>query len=259
MARPLRIEYAGALYHVTSRGDRREAIYLDDGDRLYWLALLGKICARQNWRCYAYCLMDNHYHVLIETVDGRLSEGMRQLNGVCTQWHNRAHDQVGHLFQGRFKAILVQRDAYLLELARYVVLNPVRAGLVARPEDWPWSSYRAMLSGSAPPWLHAKWLLSQFGGGHYAAKTCQTAKAADAAKADYADYVSAGAGAPSIWDELQGQVVLGDSEFAGMLSTLLSTSKSKQGETTREQRRAAAQPLAHFRAMPARDFAIAQA
>lgn len=116
-----------------------------------------------------------------------------------------------------------------------------------------------MLGGSTPPWLHAKCLLSQFGDGHYAAKTSQTAKATDTAKMAFADYVNAGAGLPSIWDELHGQIVLGDREFAGTLSTLLSTSKGKQGETPRELRRAAAQPLAYFRAMPARDFAIALA
>ena len=89
MARPLRIEFPGGLYHVTSRGDRREAIFLCDADRNYWLDLLGQVCIRHNWLCYAYCLMDNHFHIVVETVDGNLSAGMRQLNGVYTQWHNR--------------------------------------------------------------------------------------------------------------------------------------------------------------------------
>jgi len=145
VARPLRIEYAGALYHVTSRGDRREDIYFDDDDREIWLAVFAQVCARFNWRCHAWCLMDNHYDILIETIEGNLSKGMRQLNGVYTQQSNRKHGLYGHLFQGRYKAILVEREAYLLELSRYVVLNPVRAGMAKDIDDWKWSSYPAMM------------------------------------------------------------------------------------------------------------------
>ncbi len=101
MARPLRLEYKGALYHVTSRGDRREDIFEDDDDRLQWLANLGKVCSRFNWRIHAYCLMDNHYHLVVETADANLSKGMRQLNGVYTQYFNRRHNRVGHVFQGK--------------------------------------------------------------------------------------------------------------------------------------------------------------
>lgn len=138
-------ELAGGLYHVTARGDRREAIYRDDEDRAAWLALLGAVCRRFNWRCHAYCQMTNQYHVVVETPKGNLSKGTCQLNGVYTQDTNRRHGLVGHLFQGRFKAILVERDAYLMELGRYVVLNPVRAGMVRQAQDWAWSSYRAMV------------------------------------------------------------------------------------------------------------------
>jgi len=163
MSRPLRIELAGGLYHVTSRGDRREDIYLSDDDRLAWLDILGAVCERFQWSCHAWCQMDNHYHAIIETPEGNLSQGMRQLNGVYTQYVNRTHDRVGHVFQGRFKAILVERDAYLLELARYVVLNPVRARMVKRPEQWVWSSYRAVIGqADRPPWLHIDWILGQF-------------------------------------------------------------------------------------------------
>jgi len=101
MARPLRIELAGGLYHVTSRGDRCEDIYLDDKDRRQWLILLGQVCERFNWVCHAYCQMSNHYHLVIETVEGNLSQGMRQLNGVYTQYFNRRHRRVGHVYQGR--------------------------------------------------------------------------------------------------------------------------------------------------------------
>ncbi len=119
MARPLRIEFSGALYHVTSRGDGQEAIYLDDGDRVLFMEVLGEACEQYNWVVHSWCQMTNHYHLLIETPEGNLSKGMRHLNGVYTQRFNRKHQRVGHVFQGRFKAILVEKEAYLLELARY--------------------------------------------------------------------------------------------------------------------------------------------
>ncbi|MBI3060119.1 MAG: transposase, partial [Deltaproteobacteria bacterium] len=125
MARPLRIEFPEALYHVTSRGDRQEAIYEDDEDRRAYLEILGDVAKRFDWLCYAYCLMENHYHLVIETLEGNLSKGMRHLNGVYTQVSNRRHQRVGHLFQGRYKAILIDKDSYWLEVSRYVVLNPV--------------------------------------------------------------------------------------------------------------------------------------
>ena len=115
MARPLRIELAGGVYHLTSRGDRREPIYADDVDRLLWLELFGEVCDRFNWRCHAWCQMGNHYHLVVETAEANLSRGMRQLNGVYTQAANRRHARVGHVFQGRYKAILVEADAYLVE------------------------------------------------------------------------------------------------------------------------------------------------
>ena len=253
MARPLRIEFPGGLYHVTSRGDRREDIYLCDADRQRWVDLLGEVCTRFNWFCHAYCLMDNHFHIVVETVDGNLSAGMRQLNGVYTQWHNRTHNREGHVFQGRFKAIMVQREAYLLELARYVVLNPVRAGMCNMPEDWPWSSYRMMqgqaTSGqtSTPPWLQRNWVLSQFG------SNLQTAERA------YVDHVRAGMGLPSVWEELQGQMYLGDDEFVERMGEKVSAKRSIDSEIPRLQRRAKAPPLAVFVAIADRNTAIAQA
>lgn len=143
MARPLRLEFVGALYHVTSRGDRREPIYEGDEDRSAFLSVLSSVVDRFNWLVHAYCLMDNHYHLLIAMPDGNLAKGMRQLNGVYTQYGNRRHGRVGHLFQGRYKAILVQKESYLLEVSRYIVLNPVRARMVRSAGDWAWSSYRA--------------------------------------------------------------------------------------------------------------------
>ncbi len=202
MARPLRLELAGGIYHVTSRGDRREDIYEDDEDREKWLDLLGTICKRFNWRCHAYCMMDNHYHIVIETAEANLSKGMRQLNGVYTQYYNRRHDRVGHVYQGRFKGILVERDAYLLELARYVVLNPIRANMVKTIRSWKWSSYKAMIGEvSVQTWLETNWILGQF------------AKQRKSAIESYANFVREGIGLPSIWNNIQNQVFLGSEKF----------------------------------------------
>lgn len=128
-----------------------------------FLSTLAQVVTQFNWICHAWCLMNNHYHLLIQTPDGNLSRGMRQLNGIYTQANNRRYQRVGHLFPGRFKAILVDSDAYLLELTRYVVLNPVRAGMVKKPADWKWSSYRASVGlEPAAPWLAVDGLLAQF-------------------------------------------------------------------------------------------------
>ena len=120
MARPLRLEFPGAVYHLTARGDRREPIFDDEGDRLLFLELLGKEVRQQGWLLYAYCLMDNHNHLLLETPEPSLVRGMRRLNGVYTQTFNRRHQLVGHLLQGRYKAILVDKDSYLMELSECV-------------------------------------------------------------------------------------------------------------------------------------------
>lgn len=247
MARPLRIEFPGGLYHVTSRGDRREAIYLDDADRIHWLTLLGHVCKRFNWICHAYCLMDNHYHIIVETVEGNLSKGMRQLNGVYTQTFNRAHNRVGHVYQGRYKAILVEKENYLLELSRYVVLNPVRAGAVTNIEHWPWSSYPAITGKSGcPEWLHADWTLGQFG---------RQRKRAIAA---YIDFVRAGMGLPSVWDDLRGQIYLGKEEFVKTMQQQVQFVNTIS-EIPRVQRRAQAGPLSYYSSFNDRNAGIAAA
>jgi REP element-mobilizing transposase RayT/predicted RNase H-like HicB family nuclease len=143
MARPLRLEFPGAIYHVTARGNARAAIFLGHEDRQCFMDVFGECIKRFHWLCHTYCLMDNHYHLLVETPEGNLSFEMRQLNGIYTLRFNRRHGRIGHVFQGRFKAILVERESYLLELCRYVVLNPVRAGMVANAAQYPWSSYPA--------------------------------------------------------------------------------------------------------------------
>ncbi|NKB54921.1 MAG: helix-turn-helix domain-containing protein [Alphaproteobacteria bacterium] len=207
MARPLRIEFAGALYHLT---------------------------ARFRWRTHAYCLMDNHYHLLVETPAPNLSRGMRQLNGVYTQRFNRRHGRVGHLFQGRFTAILVERDAYLLALVRYVVLNPVRAGMVRRAQDWRWSSYRASAGlAAAPAWLETGWLLRQF------------ARTKAAARTRYRRFVAEGRNAPPVWEGLRDQIYLGGEAFADALKAR--AAGEEMAEIPRAQR-TAPPPLAAFAA-----------
>jgi len=154
MARPLRLQFPHAPYHVTSRGNARQKIYDDAQDRDQFLSNLAHVVSRFGWCCHAYCLMDNHYHLVIETPRANLSMGMRQLNGLYTQTYNRRHGRVGHLFQGRYAAIVVEKDAYLLELCRYVVLNPVRAKAVKQPSQWVRSSYRATAGRvAAPDWF----------------------------------------------------------------------------------------------------------
>lgn len=249
MSRPIRIEFPDALYHVTSRGDRREDIFEDDEDRRAFLQTLAQVVNQFNWLCFAWCLMDNHYHLLIQTPDGNLSKGMRQLNGVYTQLNNRRHHRVGHLFQGRFKAILVNSDAYLLELARYVVLNPVRAGMVKRPENWAWSSYRASL-GLAPAdeFLAMDALLGLF------------AQRRTTAQARYAKFVTEGIRAPSPWSQLKGQVFLGDENFVHRMQKRAGKEQRQDVQIPVAQRRPPPAPLAKIEKEAAnRDAAIVRA
>ena len=163
MTRPLRIIYPGAIYHITVRGNRKQDIFLDNTDRKIFLQTLTSVIKSYHWICHAYCLMNNHYHLIIETPETNLSSGMRDLNGIYTQRFNKRHNTTGHVFQGRFKAFVVEKESYLLEVSRYVVLNPVRSGLVMSPEKWPWSNF-CFTSGlkKSPPWLTINWTLDYF-------------------------------------------------------------------------------------------------
>lgn len=248
MARPLRIELAGGVYHVTSRGDRREMIYGDDADRRAWVDLFGEVCEQFNWRCHAWCQMGNHYHLVVETAEANLSRGMRQLNGVYTQAVNRRHGRVGHVFQGRYKAILVEADAYLVELARYVVLNPVRAGLCKEAAERPWSSHRALLGRVEPPsWLATDWVLGQFG------------ETRARAVGRYEDFVRAGVGLPPIWQALNAQIYLGSEDFAGRMASRFADDEGLS-EVPRLQRRPQSLALeAYVERNSSRDGAILEA
>ncbi len=244
MARPLRIEFPGALYHVTARGNARQDIYLDARDSWRFLDLLGEVCSRYAWRCFAYCLMTNHYHLVVETAQPNLAAGMRQLNGRYSQAFNTRHQREGHLFQGRYKAILVEREAYLLEVCRYVVLNPVRAGLARGPQAWRWSSYRATLGGTAPPWLAAPELLAMF------------APEPEAAARAYRVFIAEGTGTAEgtgrgvgLWDRLEGQIYLGAADFVAAMRARAGVgdgSGGTSGEIPRAQHQGPPRPLPAF-------------
>lgn len=246
MARPLRIEFTGALYHVTSRGQWQEDIFLNDEDRNNWLAVLEKVCSRFNWVVHAYCQMTNHYHLVVETPDGNLSLGMRQLNGQYTQRFNRRCGYAGHLFQGRYKAILVQKDSYLLELSRYVVLNPIRAGMVERLIDWPWSSYPSVIGKTPPPeWLDTDWLLSQF------------AKYRKTAIKHYQQFIIEGKGLASPLTGVRHQLLLGDDAF---IQQYRKEKPEKLREVSKAHRRSLALTLLQYqKKYPNRNEAMARA
>jgi len=215
MARPLRIEFPNAVYHVTSRGNARDAIFFDEEDFANFLNILCFVVKRYNWILYAYCLMSNHYHLLIETPDGNLSSGMRQLNGIYTQQFNRRHKRVGHVLQGRYKAILVDKDSYLLELCRYIVLNPVRAGIVRHAGQWKWSSYKSTAGyGKGIPCLAKDWVLLQFSNERAEAKKL------------YIEFVRAGLKAETPWKEIKGQIYLGSEEFISKIKKFISGKKT---------------------------------
>lgn len=233
MTRPLRLEFAGALYHVTSRGDRRGAIYFDNTDRQAWLEVLATVCTRFNFVVHAFCQMTNHYHLLVETIDGELGRGMRQLNGAYSQHINRRHGLAGHVFQGRYHAILVQKEGYLLELARYVVLNPLRARMVDSLDAWPWSSHRhVMLPEGKPEWLETDWLLGLFSSDRNHA--CHA----------YHKFVASGIGLLSPLRHTEHQMFLGDRNFVE--EHLNRAEPDALGEITRVQRRSVALSLQEY-------------
>ncbi len=203
-------------------------------DREDFLSILKDVCDRFNWLLHAYCLMDNHYHLLIETPDGNLSQGMRQLNGVFTQTSNRNNNRVGHVFQGRFKSILVQKETYLLELARYIVLNPVRARMVRQAEDWPWSSYRDTAGlRQEPDWLTTEWILAAFG------------KRKSSAQQKYQEFVAQGKSQPYPWEQLKNQVFLGTESFVNDLQKKIIADRDLS-EIPKSQRRKKPKSLSSY-------------
>jgi REP element-mobilizing transposase RayT len=199
MARPLRIEFAGALYHLTSRGNERRSIFRSDRDRKTFLAFLGIAAKRFRWSITAWVLMTNHYHLVVQTPEPNLSRGMHWLNSTYAGWYNRVHGRCGHLLQGRFKAFLIDKESYFAEVLRYVVLNPVRAKLIERPEDYKWSSYSATAGLTrAHDWLDLSAALVLFGGDDETAHT------------GYREFVLDKIGCEDrLWDKLTNQLYLG--------------------------------------------------
>lgn len=243
MARPLRLEHPGAIWHVTARGNERGDVFRDDVDREEFLSVLGRTVSLYGWRLHAYVLMGNHYHLLVETPEPTLSRGMRDLNGVTTQRFNRRHGRTGHLFEGRFKAILVEREAHLLEVARYVVLNPVKAGLARSAAGWTWSSYKATAGlVEGPEWLDTGWTLEQFG------------RRPSEARRRYVAFVAEGKGSGyDPWSQLRGQVFLGSEEFAREAGR-----KANRKPAAREVPRAQREPVTRLPEEVAAAFAAAR-
>jgi putative transposase len=241
MARPLRIEFAGALQHIISRGNARKNIFSDDRDFTSFLSVLATVVEKYNWIIYAYCLMPNHYHLVAETPEANLSAGMKYLNGVYTQRYNRRHDNTGHLLQGRYKSILIDREAYLLELCRYVVLNPVRAGLAPDPCQWKWSSFApTMKKAPRPRFLAPGILLALF--------------ADDAAQARqaYGRFVIEGIGKRPSWGDSEGSILLGDNRFLREVISLVGD-PACTGQLARLERVACRPPLEQLLRSPIRN------
>jgi putative transposase len=204
MARPLRIDIPGALHHVTSRGNERRPIFRSNRDREAFLQLLADAVKRFRWSVTAWVLMTNHFHLVIQTPEANLSRGMQWLNGTYADWFNWRHERSGHLFQGRFKSLIIETGTYAAEVLRYVVLNPVRAKIVARPEEYRWSSYRATAGlDSAPAWLDLAAVYDHF---H---------PDPAAAQARYADYVLARVDSQErLCDQVINGIYLGGEEWA---------------------------------------------
>jgi REP element-mobilizing transposase RayT len=211
MARQLRIEFPGAVYHVTSRGNERRSIFRSDRDRKAFLDFLGSTAQRFGWSVTAWVLMNNHFHLMIQTPQPNLSRGMQWLKGSYAGWFNDRHERSGHLFQGRFKAFLIEKESYFAEVLRYVVLNPVRAGIVQQPEAYRWSSYRATAGlDDAPDWLDVKAALEAFSDDR-----------ADA-QLRYREFVSDRiASSDCLWDQLTNGMYLGTDDWTKRMRAMV--------------------------------------
>ena len=220
MARPLRIEYEGGTYHITARGNEKRVIFDDETDFRKFESFLNRYIERFGVRLYCYVLMDNHYHLLIETPRANLTAFMHNVQSYYTNYYNRRHNRVGRLFQGRYKALIVDKDSYLLDLSRYIHLNPVRAGLVKRPEQWRWSSYTEYIKpSSVNKWIETGEILSHFG------------KRRNTACRKYAEFTRAKLGKDDddIFSDVASQLILGSDEFVEKVKSLISGGKAAIG------------------------------
>jgi REP element-mobilizing transposase RayT len=231
MARPLRLDFEGALWHVTARGNERKDIFRDDVDRDAFVRILASVVKRYGWILHGWVLMPNHYHLVVETPQPTLSAGMMQLGAVYTQAFNRRWNRAGHLFQGRFFSLHVQRESHLLELLRYTALNPVRAGLASAPGAWQWGSFRATAGlEKRPAWLETEWVLSQFSGRGRA----ETSWARFVS--DTSDY--------SPWGLVRNQVILGEDSLMDELRERATETRAMSGVPS-VQRHLGAESLDH--------------
>lgn len=244
MARPLRIQYEGAFYHISARGNEKKDIFTDDDDRTKFIKILESVVEKYRWIVHAYCLMSNHYHLVIETPLKNLSAGMRQLNGVYTQIFNKKHGRIGHLFQGRFKAYLIEKESYLLEVCRYIVLNPVRAGIVHNPLEWAYSSYRKTIGDRKQyKYLYPELILSFF------------SNSLGDAKKGFKKYVEEGIGKKSPFKDAHGGFILGGEKF---VKSVMEKDKNKDREEITKRERHVSRPnLRNIFAQKDRDEGIA--
>ncbi|MBF0541393.1 MAG: transposase [Nitrospirae bacterium] len=232
MSSPLRLEYCNALYHITAQGNDNQSIFIDELDRENFLQILAQARTRYKWLCHAYCLMDNHYHLIIETPYPNLSRGMRQLNGRYTHVFNKHHFRTGHIFQGRYKAIHVEKESYLLSLCRHIVLSPVKAKLVQDPKDWQWSSYLATAGYTeVPSFLTVSSILSAF------------SHKIRSARKQYKQFINDDMDSDVFWKDLRGKVILGSDRFLDSLKDQI-TDKKNNFEIPKHQRFLGSTPLA---------------
>lgn len=227
MSRPVRIEFPGACYHVTSKGTKERMVFMDWDDRGVFLNVVDGVVHRFGWLLHSYVLMDDHYHLVVEVPEANLSKGMRQLNGVYTQHFNRRHEEEGPIFQGRFKSVLFEKDRYLLPLCRHVVLNPIRVGAENTLKSFRWSSHRALCGYiKKPAFLAAGSVLGHFGKRE---KDCQK---------KYRQYIKDGIDSESPLDQRSYQVLLGSPRFLSEMQPILSGEKmAKRGPKQARRRR----------------------
>ncbi len=209
MTRPLRIEISGALYIVSAQGNNNSPIFSDDQDKHLFLSILESVVEKYHWKCHAYCLMDSSYRLVIETPEANLSRGMRQLGGMYTQRYNTRHSLTGHLFQGRFSSIIVEKDLFFTKACREVMLAPVRRQIVNHPRAWHWSSYIDLLGIRQPPAFLSTDIIAAFGENPVTARHAFTA------------FVMAGLDEPPLWESITAGVMLGSSEFIERTNLLL--------------------------------------
>ncbi len=226
MSRPIRIEFPGALYHVSNRGSDQRAIVRNDADRRVFLNTLGSVAHRCHWLLHSYVLMHDHYHLIVETPKVNLSQGMRQLNGVYTQYFNRTHQSAGTLFRGRFKGVLFEKENYLLALCRHVVLNPIRVGRSSSTDGYRWSSHRGMAGlVKAPDFLHTDAVLAHFG------------RRSRDSQQKYRQYVRDGVKKDSPLQQRSNQILLGGSEFRKEMQDFLNGGLVRRGPKKITRRR----------------------